>query len=156
MADRRSYTLEEGRTRPGDPLAFVNAAVQHQGQECLLFPFAKGADGYGVLKLNGRFRKPHQLVCEAAHGPKPAPEYEVAHNCRQTLCCNPAHLRWDTRKGNVMDCVGEERKFAKLTRDKVLAIRASDHSQRALAREFGVHKQTIWAILHRKKWDWLD
>lgn len=156
MADRRSYTNKDGRTRPGEPLAFVEAAIRHQSQDCLLFPFAKGRDGYGVLKVDKRFRKPHQLVCEAAYGPKPSDAHEVAHSCRQALCCNPSHLRWDTRAGNVLDCVGEARKFAKLTAEKVQSIRSQPHrSQRDLAREFGVSTRTIWAIQHRKKWAWL-
>jgi len=135
--------------------SFADAATRYKGHACLLWPFGQSG-GYGAFQVGTRKVWVHRFVCETAHGPQPAPGYEVAHSCRQSLCCNPAHLRWDTREGNLSDDRGMPRKNPKLSREDVLAILAQpDRSQADLASEFGVNRSLIWAIRHRKKWGWL-
>jgi hypothetical protein len=154
---RHGYPLAGELASRDKTISFVKVAILYQGDACLLFPFGKRNGGYGIVAADGRRRGAHQIVCEAVHGPKPSPRHEVAHSCRQPACCNPAHLRWDTRTGNNRDCVGEARKFAKLTVEKVRFIRSAPggHNTRALAEEFGVSEETIGKIRRRQKWAWL-
>lgn len=73
-----------------------NVAMQHDSDECLLWPFAQTSDGYGVLGNSTASR----VVCERAHGP-PFAGADAAHSCDVKLCVNRRHLRWATRQENV-------------------------------------------------------
>lgn len=57
----------------------------------------------GRLRKGGRadgFVSPHRQVTKWAHGEPPREDAEAGHTCFETLCCNPAHLRWVTRCEN--------------------------------------------------------
>jgi hypothetical protein len=58
------------------------------------------------------------------------------------------------RKGRIRTPVlrGDDCPNSKLTSDQVLAIRADDRSQRAIARAYGVNKGTIACIQKRTTW----
>lgn len=57
------------------------------------------ATGYGVLFSNGRFQKGHRYVWEQRVGPIPA-GMVLDHECFNTKCVNPKHLRVVTQKQN--------------------------------------------------------
>jgi hypothetical protein len=59
------------------------------------------------------------------------------------------------RKGRKRVVRGESAPWSRLTVEKVLAIRASGESQRALAAQFNVSLGAISAIKRRKSWSWL-
>jgi hypothetical protein len=157
---RRHGSPTAGGTPMGAAPAFIAAAVQYVGDDCLLWPYAKSPNGYGHASINRRHVDCHVQVCETAHGPKPSARHEVAHSCGVRLCCNPAHLRWATRKANRADNIlhgtrlqGERHAAAKLTEKQVLAIRAqSERPNTELAAEFGVSSGTIINILRRFTW----
>jgi hypothetical protein len=50
-------------------------------------------------------RRAHRVMCEIAHGPKPAPGFVAAHTCGKGRegCVNPRHLRWASQKENMAD-----------------------------------------------------
>jgi hypothetical protein len=79
----------------------------------------------------------------------PIPEgLELDHLCRQRDCVNPDHLEPVTSAENKRRGLK-----AKLTVDDVLAIRARpDEKLQTLADEFGVGKEAIHKIRHRKRW----
>jgi len=136
----------------GAAAAFIETALNHQTDDCLLWPYGRSHD-YEVLKFNGIKREAHNLVCELAHGTKPSSEYEVAHSCNVSLCVNPKHLRWDTHAGNLKDSAGEAHGSAILTAKQVQMIRSEKQlSTTHLSHELGVPYATIYAIRTRRTW----
>ena len=149
------------RARNGEPAAFVERAVAYTGDACLIWPYGKDSNGYGVV-VAGRV---HALVCARVNGPCPVGQ-EAAHSCGNPACCAPKHIRWDTHAGNMHDmssavhgtagpinpCCGEAVNTAKLTAEDVLTIRASNLAQRSLAEVFNCTQANISAIVTRKTW----
>jgi hypothetical protein len=152
-----------GDTFFGEPMKFFEQIPTYQSDECLLWPYAKGIKGYGRIRVNGKHQRVSRLVCQRIYGDPPSPRHEAAHSCRTPACVNPRHLRWATPEGNEADKIahgthirGERQWKAKLTVADVLAIRVqSQRSLRDLAREYGVHNQTIHQIRRRESWAWL-
>ena len=107
--------------------------------------------GYGQFERN---IKAHRQAYQYAIGDIPT-GMVVCHRCDNPPCCNPDHLFAGTLKDNSQDMVAKGRAFLrKLTPQQVKHIRdlAPDLArggQRALAREFGVHPQTINKIIKR-------
>lgn len=89
-------TTPSTRTKPGEPQRFFDENVGRETDDCIVWPFGKDKDGYGVLPPN---RRVHQVACEL-HGPKPHPKMEAAHSCHNPSCFNPRHLSWKTRLKN--------------------------------------------------------
>ena len=99
--------------RHGDPNAagssrrdkedFIRRAIRFQGQDCLLWPFAIGARGYGHIGINGKVRAVHRVVLFFSKGNPPNPNMHAAHSCGNTSCVNPNHLRWATHQENMDD-----------------------------------------------------
>lgn len=156
---RRFGDLTPRAASNGRGAEFIAKAIQYRGTDCYLWPYGKNA-GYGSIQLDGHSQRAHRIVCEAVYGPPPSPNYDAAHSCGVRACCNPAHLRWDTRKGNMADSlthgtrlIGERVTGAKLTAADVIAIRSQpDRSQADLAREYGVNQSNISQIRNRKRW----
>jgi hypothetical protein len=124
------------------------------------------ADGYGKLKVGGKWLYAHRVAWEITHGPIPA-GLLVLHRCDRRRCCNPAHLFLGTVQDNTDDMLrkgrwiqlprhGERNGRAKLGWADVLTIRdlyrTGEHSQRQLAQRFGVAPRTIGDVVTGKKW----
>ena len=93
------------RAAPGAPLAFLEFVVTTDADVCLLWPFSRSADGYGVLRYDGRVQGAHRVSLVLATGEDPA-GLDACHaagiGCSRA-CVNPAHLRFDTRSNNLYD-----------------------------------------------------
>lgn len=159
--------------RYGDPLGggperglaqrfYREVVLAYDGNECLVWPHSRGADGYGRLG----WRVVSRLVCEHFNGPPPTPDHEAAHHCGKGHegCCTKRHLDWKTRVGNRADRTthgtddrGERHSLAKLTTGQVLEIKALKGKaiQRDVAARFGVSRQTIYSIQSGRNWSWL-
>jgi HNH endonuclease len=118
------------------------------------WPYSIKPNGYAAIKDRGI----HAIVAELVHGPRPG-DKEAAHSCRNRHCYYAEHVSWKTPTENAADRVrdgtalqGGKHHRAKLTATQVLEIRTSDHSQRALAKEYGVTRWTIQGILTREAW----
>ena len=125
--------------------------------DCILWPHGRTKQGYGKLTVNGRVKLAHAFALEVRIGPRPSPNHDAAHSCRNRHCINPAHLRWATRSDNSLDRHRDGTVTqAKLTANEVLAIRrlARDRSmtQREIAEQFGVSLSNIEYIVARKTW----
>lgn len=153
---------------PSPAIDWLRANVAYQGDDCLIWPFAVGSDGYGRAHSpeDGRLMTAANLMCRMAHGEPPTAKHETAHSCGNghLACVNPKHLRWDTPKGNHADKVthgttnrGERQWQAKLTEADVRHIRrlVGTMPQKSIASMFGVHPCTISEIHTRRKWGWL-
>ena len=163
--------------RYGDPLAggtawgaalsfYRDTVLEVDTDECVTWPFAT-THGHAVMRLNGKLRRVCRVVCEEKHGTPPTPLHEAAHSCGKGHegCVNPRHLRWATKTENMADqyvhgvrAMGERHGRAKLTEQDVRAIRglAGVMSQSKIAAKYGVSRESVRAIHHRKSWGWLD
>lgn len=96
-----------GRSKNGDGDKFIEMALNHSGNGCLIWPFGR-IKGYAAAS-NGKYVS--RLICEKIHGPAPFPKAETLHECGNGNlgCVNPKHLRWGTRKENMQDMIGHGR-----------------------------------------------
>jgi hypothetical protein len=138
----------------------------HDGNECLIWPYASSSTGYPVINWQKyKTRSATRIMCEMAHGLPPSPKHQCAHSCGNghNGCINPQHLRWATPKENNADQLvhgtrprGSSRPNAKLNEASVAAARDaySRHEKNSieLANELGVSQSTISAILNRRTW----
>jgi hypothetical protein len=121
--------------------------------------------GYGQTSYLGKKWAAHRLAWTLTNGPIP-PGIEACHNCPDgdnPACCNPAHLFLGTQRDNLADMRSKDRQVrgddhgqAKVTAPVVRAIRdryaAGGVTQRTLAAEFGIARNTVSVILSRKIW----
>ena len=134
--------------------------------ECELWQGKTSPFGYGVIRYQGKYQRLHRVVYTIHKGEIPD-GMVVMHQCDTPACVNPAHLHLGTATQNTQDMhnkgrapnrKGENNAMAKLTDEKVLAIRAryQYHSRTngasALAREYGVSGNVIDGIVHRLTW----
>lgn len=130
--------------------------------ECWPWQRARLPAGYGKLVIGGRHLYAHRASFEAYHRPL-LPGEQVCHRCDNPPCWNPAHLFGGSQADNIQDAVakgrhaanfpvGERHHSARLTRENVLAIRASTESGSSLARAFGVTPTAIYKILDGRSW----
>ena len=135
--------------------------------DCIKTTCALNAAGYGV-SYYAPLRKTmlhHRLAYMTANGLS----YEamkgkiIRHKCDNPACVNPSHLvegtqadnvadMWERNRANPGKATGSLAGQAKLTAEKVLAIRASNKTQPELASEYGVSASTISHIQMRKTW----
>lgn len=116
-----------------------------------------------VLRVAGRDRhfRVAGLVLSAHVGPRPGGQ-QARHLNDDSLDDTLGNLAWGTPLENSADAIrngstrpGERHHNARLTASDVLAIRASwsgGSSIASLARQYGVHYQHMFKIVHRKKW----
>lgn len=145
---------------------FRDVVLTYDGNECLLWPFARTKNGYGTIHVDGRRQIVSRVVCESVNGAPPTPKHEAAHSCGngRNACVSKQHLDWKTRAGNAADMVehgnstrGHRHALVKLTQEQVLEIRAlqGKDTQDNLAKRFGVSRQAISAIHSGRNWNWL-
>jgi hypothetical protein len=120
--------------------------------------------GYGRLRYRGKRVYVARIVLEASLGRKLRDGEITRHRCDNPPCCNPAHLLPGTDADNSGDAVargrlvsGERHRLAKLTWDDVAEIRKLSSSlargdRSALAKRFGVARQTIDSVVRGRSW----
>ena len=140
------------------------AKVDRQGpKDCWPWRAATVPAGYGKIKLCSGFMYAHRLAL-ILDG-RPRPEGAVAlHSCNNPGCVNPAHLKWGTQKENMRQALdsgraphhgrvpGEKNGNAKLTVEKVRAIRTDPRTHAAVAEHYGVSPGLIGFIRRRVAW----
>lgn len=146
-----------GGTPHGALLQFINeVALKHEGDECLIWPFAISPNGYGSVYANGKTMRTHRYVCSLVNGEPPFENADTAHACGNRACVNPRHLRWATRVENMADKDmhgtaqrGTKGTLAKLTEEQVLEIHRlkGKKKQRQIAAQFGMSEASISRIL---------
>ncbi|WP_298966220.1 HNH endonuclease [uncultured Roseibium sp.] len=155
------------KTTPGEPLRyFENFVLSFEGDDCLVWPYGKHQQGYGVLYYEGRTVFVHRLACEQAYGPPPSLKHEAAHACGNGHigCCNPMHISWKTPTENIADkiihgtmAMGEANGRSKLTVKDVLEIFSIRNSLSLpqIADRYGVSRSAIADIYAGRTWSWL-
>lgn len=116
-------------------------------------------DGYGRFFFGGNMHGAHELALTFTTGERRDPALDTCHRCNNSICCNPRHLRFDTRLSNVADMVaaGTHNRTGpgKLNAEKVAVIRkrlAAGATLRALAAEYGVSNSMISMIQTGRRW----
>lgn len=118
--------------------------------------------GYGMMRVGGKMTGAHRFSYELAYGEVPK-ELDVLHRCDNPSCVNPNHLFLGTHRENMLDCVrkgrrpyhkGESHHNSKLTKTKVLKIRAlaSTIPFVAIANRFGISPPQVRNIVLRHQW----
>ena len=59
---------------------------------CILWPYAKDKDGYGMVRYKGKMRGAHRLALGKKLGRDLAPSEWCLHTCHCPSCVNPDHL----------------------------------------------------------------
>ena len=119
--------------------------------------------GYGAFYYRGRMRRAHELALSFTTGESRHPDLDTCHECDNPACCNPAHLRFDTRKSNVGDMHSRGRGLrgdshpsaTRMTSEKVRLMRerrALGATQRTLAEDFGVSEGYVSEIVRGLVW----
>jgi len=151
------------------PLELTKARLAHKAirhGECLIWTGPKAGNGYGAIKSGGKQVKVHRASYELSVGQIPDGMH-VLHRCDQPACIEPAHLFLGTHEENMADRTakgrhavhyGEDNGHAKLTADLVVVLRARYKPKHrkdgaaAMAREVGVHPDTLRAALFGDSW----
>lgn len=154
-----------GRTPNGEALRYLRDVVlAYEGDDCLIWPYIKSADGYGLInRPGGNVAVVSRMVCEETKGPPPSPDHDAAHSCGKGNlgCVTKAHLSWKTRLANVADAIahgthiaGERSGRAKLNWEQVRQIRAAagTMAQAEIGALFGVGYRTVGRIIAGTTW----
>lgn len=108
-------------------------------------------DGYGRFFWEGRMVGAHELAVSFTTGEVRAPGLDTCHSCNNPICCNPRHLRFDTRAGNVADMISAGRgRRGRFTDEQILTMReryAHGASQMALARDYRITNGLVSQIV---------
>lgn len=164
--------------RTGDPLCllgkptpandyFHDVVLPYDGDDCLIWPFNRRADGYAMLWHEGKSVRAPRMICEELLGEPPTSKHEAAHSCGKGHlgCVNPKHLRWATPAENDHDKIdhgtrlrGSRSPVAKLTEDEVLEIRRliGQLSFAKIGAIFGVSRGAISSIRYGRSWAWME
>ena len=113
--------------------------------------------GYGVFVYRGRKAGAHEYALSFTTGERRLPSLDTCHSCDNPSCCNPLHLRFDTRAGTLRDMVtrGRQRNGSALTEQDVVLIRerrAAGARQIDLAEQFGLTDGAISMIVRGARW----
>lgn len=145
-----------GGTALGAPMDWLKANKDHEGTECLPWPFSE-SDGYYSVKLpSGGYSKAHRIMCTLAHG-DPKRGHQTRHLCNNKSCVNPKHLRWGTAKENAQDRIknGTTRNHATLTPEMVSEIReraSNGEAMKAIAKDYPCSYGHVWSIVQGLTW----
>ncbi len=93
-------------------------------------------NGYGVFFYLGRIRGAHELALSFSTGEARTEGMETCHSCDNSTCCNPHHLRFDTRRSNIKD----------------MHERGRAARQKDLAEHFGVTDGSVSMIVRGIRW----
>lgn len=136
-------------------------------QTCWLWTGAKRNFGYGAYSFFGKSERAHRVMWFVHHGAIPEGKV-VRHKCDNPSCVNPDHLVLGTQADNGADRVERNRQYRptgdkhhrrKLSSVDVRAIKermSRNESPAGIAREYKVHKNTVYAIKYGRSWKSVD
>ena len=127
-------------------------------RDCWEFRGHKAIGGYGNVTIRGQHYYAHRLSYEIFCGEIPK-DMVIRHVCDNAACCNPCHLTTGTQMDNVVDrmirgrsAVGSRNGRSKLTEDEVRQILEDRRSAPAVAKAYGVGKDTVLRIRRGHSW----
>jgi len=131
---------------------------------CWVWLGKPGKNGYGSISDKGKRIYVHRYSWILHFGV--IDNLHVCHKCDNRICVNPAHLFLGTDADNIRDAMtknrlkkpplirGESQHLSKLTKEAVIEIRQSypNVTLQNLANKYGVSKNAIHNVVHRKTW----
>lgn len=143
-----------GNAGQGKGYQWIQDHLNYDGDYCLIWPFCRIPNGYGLLGYMGENYYAHRFMCEQIHGPAPSPLHETAHSCGNGHggCAHPKHLSWKTKSENLLDCREhgtQARSYhgnrGRLTDEQVQGIRdlKGKKTQAEISGIFGVSEPTV-------------
>jgi hypothetical protein len=128
---------------------------------CWLWRGCVDGSGYPIFYVGGFATGGHRFSYASYVGP--IGDRCVCHRCDVPACVNPSHLFLGTHAENMQDRArkgrarsaaarGEAHPFARLSAEKVLAIRASSAPNAHLASLYGVTPGAIWNVRAGLAW----
>lgn len=141
------------------------AIAAHDSEECLMWPFAVDADGYGRVCFYGDGKKDrvfaHRVSFRLVHGRWPQPL--GLHKCDTPGCFNPRHIFEGTHAENHADQFAKGRTVkgvmqqdAKLTNELIASIRKEYWEGRdgykKLADKYGTSAAAMRSAINGKTW----
>ncbi len=159
----RSHKLAP-RKRHVLPPGFWSKVDKSGGEgSCWLWVRGKTNGGYGKFKRGGKMYYAHRVALQWATQKSGRRRLATHGTCHARACVNPAHLDWQTYKGNAADKVrdgtlirGERHGRSKLTEGQVLDIRNDPRTCLQLAAAYGVSDANVRHIKNRHRWAWLE
>lgn len=140
------------KARAGDKAdRFWRGVLERDFSKCWNWQGFIDEAGYGISNWDGKNIRGHVLSLELSGRPVPAGMHGC-HTCDNKSCVNPCHLYVGTPAQNARDAVLSGSHAKKLDVARVLKIRASNSTAKALASEYGVTEAMIYQIRSRKKW----
>ena len=146
----------------GAAWVWLSSHINHDGDECLIWPFHRKEDGYGILGYNGGVYRAHRLMCRLVNGHPPSRQHEAAHECGNGHlgCVNPKHIKWKTSSQNQLDRRRHgtaSRSWSgrrKLTAEQAAEIKASlgKITDAKIAERFGITRGYIYQIRSGLVW----
>ena len=126
--------------------------------DCWEWQGAKNGKGYGSISVGGRLVLVHRLSYRVHRGKIGA--RLVCHHCDNPKCINPAHLFLGTARDNVLDMRRKGREpenpARKISAADARSMRekyaAGTHGATKLAREYGLAREYVHAILRGDYW----
>jgi len=132
--------------------------------ECWEWQSTTGHYGYGIFRLQKKYKYAHRLAWSFTNGKIPN-ELWVLYKCDNPPCVNPNHLflgnakdnaQDRTRKGRNSNQNGELGNNSRLTNEQILEIRKTYKetltSQEELAAKYGISQSQISNIVLGKEW----
>jgi len=114
-------------SRPAQPLEPRIWAKIDRGAENACWPWLGSRSGsglgYGQVWVNGKNQRVTRQLWAMQFGKIPA-GYLVLHNCDNSICCNPAHLRLGTHQDNMDDMASKGRRVTFAGKSHTLETRA--------------------------------
>lgn len=156
-----------GCTSAGRPAQWVLDHLSHEDDGCLIWPYSKTTNGYGLIVIDGKNETVHKVIVTILYGKKPTEHHQVRHLCGRGHmgCVNPVHLAWGTGQENMQDKLlhgtdgrGEKSGMAKLSNSDVISIIgkiASGQTNRSISREYEISECVISSIKCGFTWSWL-
>jgi hypothetical protein len=151
-------TLEErfwSKVRKTDTCWLWTAQLNNKGYgRFFYYPKTTRRGSYGLYA--------HRVSWNLAHGDIPA-KMRVLHKCDTPACVRPDHLFIGTQRDNIRDCIAKGRSHpyggwirSKLTPNDVRTIRSDPRKHHIIAADYGLLRNAVWKIKHRKSWVHVD
>jgi hypothetical protein len=153
--------MGRGRKAVEPILRFNKKYIVDPESQCWYWTGCKNENGYGQFRVGNVLMKAHRFAYEYFIGALD-PELEICHNCSNSSCVNPRHLRQDTRSSNMIDMsYAGTNCMQKLSVEQVIEIKKRLQNYyfglgQELATEYGVDYRTISVIKTGKNWKHLD
>lgn len=128
---------------------WMNVAIDDDDAAC--WPWiGYEEDGYGRFYFDGRMMGAHELALTFTTGERRG-NLDTCHRCNNPICCNPRHLRFDVRSGNVADMMdaGTYRR-GRFSEDQIVTMReryANGAAQVAIAADYRITNGLVSQIV---------